>query len=108
MEEPAPQTAVDLAREVANARRRLWVGGVLSWKFKGRPWQKRMYDFVRACWHLTPFLMMVAHRRSGKSSTGLVICLEECLKQGNITCAVICGTKEQAAAICEESFVALL
>jgi hypothetical protein len=90
------------------ARRKLWQIGHLEWKFEKYPWARQMYDWTRARWGASPFLFWFVHRRGAKSTTGLVIALEECLRTPNTRCAVICKTKEQAQEICDLSMDQLL
>src|SRR5258708_6007789 len=79
-----------LREEIAKgeAKRRLWKKGELSWKFQRHPWGKEMYDFVRAHWG--QHVHFRVHRRGIKSSTGLIIGIEECLRASGIDVAVVC------------------
>lgn len=102
------QSLADAVRERKEARRKLWERGILGWKFAGYPWAKDMYEFTRARWGASPYIFWFVHRRGAKSTTGLVIALEECLRAPNTRCAVICKTKEQAQEICDLSMDELL
>lgn len=95
-----------MERERREAKKRLWAAGVLSWKFRDRPWAKEMYDFARMHWGEQIFWLV--HRRGAKSSTGLVIGIEECLRSSGTAIAVVCKTKEQAQGIIDESLLPLL
>lgn len=106
--EDAPGTTAELERRRYEARRRLWGRGVLSWKFEDRPWCKDLYDFVRKAWGLAGFLFAMMHRRGGKSTTAIIVGIEECLREANTRVAIVCDTKEQAQAICDESMSELL
>jgi hypothetical protein len=103
---PAKTTAADIERQKREAKKRLWKAGVLSWKFKERPWAKDMYDFARAHWGEQ--VHWLVHRRGTKSSTGIIIALEECLRAPGTACAIVCKTKEQAQEIIDESLLPLL
>lgn len=81
---------------------------MLSWKFDGYPWAKELYDFVRSHWGVSPHIDVMVHRRGAKSTTNLIIGIEEALRAPNTRCAVLCTTKEQARDVCEESMVAIL
>lgn len=95
----------NLKREAA---RKLWHRGVLSWKFDGYPWARQLYEFIRSKWGVSPHIDAMVHRRGAKSTTGLIVGVEEALRAPNIRCAVLCTTKEQARDVCEESMVAIL
>lgn len=103
-----PKTLEELAAKKREARRRLWKKGNLEWKFEQRPWAKEMYDFTRQRWGASPYLFWLVHRRGAKSTTGVVISLEECIRVANTRCAIICKTKDQAQEICELSMDAIL
>lgn len=103
-----PQTVADVNRQRREARGKLWTRGHLEWKFEGYAWAKEMYDFTRQRWGASPYLLWFVHRRGAKSTTGLVIALEECLRTANTRCAIICKTKDQAQEICDVSLVELL
>lgn len=90
------------------ARRKLWARGNLSWKFEKGPWAKQLYEWIRANFGCSGFLFAMVHRRGWKSSTALIVALEECLRKANTSVAIITSTKEQAEAICDESFVELI
>lgn len=81
---------------------------MLSWKFDGYPWAKLLYDFIRANWGVSPHIDVMVHRRGAKSTTNLIIGIEECLREPNVRTAVLCTTKEQAREVCEESLTAIL
>lgn len=98
----------DEAKKKQEARRKLWERGNLSWKFEERPWAREMYDFTRARWGASPYIFWLVHRRGAKTTTGIIIALEECLRAANIRCAIICKTKDQAQEICDVSMVELL
>lgn len=100
------ETIRDQERKKREAKTRLWAAGELSWKFKERPWAKDMYDFARAHWGQHVYWLV--HRRGAKSSTGIVIALEECLRAPNTSVAIVCKTKEQAQDIIDESLIPLL
>ncbi len=102
---PPPITTAELRQKKRAAKDRLWSAGNLSWKFAGRPWAARFYEFVRANWGASPYVCILAHRRSGKSTAGLIIAVEECIRHANVSVAVICKSKDQARAITEESFL---
>lgn len=101
-------SVAELQEKRSAARRKLWRRGHLEWKFEEGPWAKQMYDFTRARWGASPYILWFVHRRGWKSSTGLVIALEECLRAENTRCALICKTKDQAQEICDTSMVELL
>jgi hypothetical protein len=104
---PAPQeTLAEKQRQFKLACQKLWLAGELRFKFKDRPWQRRMYEFARAL--IGQLIVFLCHRRSGKSTCGIVLLLEECIRNSNTTCAIICKTKDQARAICEETLPELL
>ena len=104
----APRTVADVDRARIEARKKLWRLGHLEWKFEGGPWAREMYDFTRKNWGRSPYLIWGVHRRGWKSTTGIVIALEECLREANTRCAIICKTKDQAQEICDVSMVELL
>lgn len=108
MSDEEPKTLAELQAKKADARRRLWRRGHLEWKFEDGPWAKQMYDFTRARWGASPYLVWFVHRRGWKSSTGIVIGMEECLRVPNTRCALVCKTKDQAQEICDTSMVELL
>src|SRR5229473_879111 len=97
------RTAVELAAAQKDAKRRLWHKGVLSWKFQDYPWAKDLYNFIRDNWGRAPHLDIMIHRRGTKSTTCLIVGIEECLRMSNIRVGVLCGTKEQAREVCDES-----
>src|SRR5216110_742012 len=105
----AADDAVTMAQRL-RARHALWARGNLSWMFSDRPWQRGMYEFVRQGMGelASPYVMLTAHRRSGRSSTGLIVGMEECIRVPNVSVAVICKTKDQARAIVEEALAELL
>lgn len=80
----------------------------MSWKFDGYPWARLLYDFIRSHWGISPHLDVMVHRRGAKSTTCLIIGIEECLRAPNTSCAVLCTTKEQARDVCNESLTAIL
>lgn len=65
-----------------------------------------VYDFIRERWGETVWIL--AHSRSGKSTTGLVVTLEECIRSPHTQVAVVCKSNIQARDICNLSFAALL
>jgi hypothetical protein len=101
-------TLLDAEEQRRGAKRKLWAQGLLSWKFKSRPWCKDIYSFIRSNWGVSPFVFVMAHRRSGKSSTGIVVGLEECLRTPNTSVAIVCRSNEQAQGIIDESLLPLL
>jgi hypothetical protein len=92
--------------EKREAKRRLWRKGELSWKFQRHPWGKDMYDFVRAHWG--QHVHFRVHRRGIKSSTGLIIGIEECLRAKGIDVAVVCKTERQVQNIIDRLLLPLL
>jgi hypothetical protein len=96
--------------ERLRARHALWRRGNLSWLFSERPWQKGMYEFVRAGMgdSSITYSMISAHRRSGKSSLGLIVGMEEALRAAGTDVAVVCKAKEQARGICDSILPELL
>lgn len=97
-----------LQEEIAKkeAKRRLWKKGELSWKFQRHPWGKEMYDFVRAHWG--QHVHFRVHRRGIKSSTGLIIGIEECLRMPGIDVGVVCKTERQVQNIVDRLMLPLL
>src|SRR6266849_3956308 len=102
------KTVAELTAAQKDAKRRLWHKGVLSWKFQEFPWCKDLYSFLRDNWGLNPHLDVLMHRRGGKSTTNLIIAIEECIRNPNARVAVLCTTKEQAREVCDESMTAIL
>lgn len=103
-----PQTAAELQREQHRAKAELWRRGELSWKFQDYPWARELHTFIRSKWGEAPHLDVMIHRRGTKSTTCLAVGIEECIRHDGVSTAVLCTTKDQARAVCEESMEAIL
>lgn len=105
--DPLQMARPELREAKRAAKAEMWRrGNLANWHFEQFTWARKFYDFYReftgdTCW-------LLAHRRSGKSTSALIVGLEDCFRYPNTKVAVVCKTKEQAKAICEESFKALL
>lgn len=102
---PTDPTELLIAKRQAKAT--LWRQGVLSWKFQDYPWAKDLYTFIRGKWGGPPLPIQI-HRRGTKSTTCMIIGIEECLRTPHTTYGILCNTKDQARDIGDESLTAIL
>ncbi len=76
-------------REILRARDELWRHGILFWKLN--TYQRSLYDFFHET--KTPYTVMNASRRIGKSFTSIIIMLEMCLQNPNFVVLYVQPTK---------------
>lgn len=101
------RTAAEILQAKRDAKATLWRQGVLSWKFNDYPWAKDLYNHIRSRWGGPPIPVQI-HRRGTKSTTCMIIGVEECLRTPNTTYGILCNTKDQARDIGDESLTAIL
>lgn len=85
--------------------RDLWYAGQLRWILR-RHGQRRIHDFVMQCMEEDSFepIVVVTHRRLGKSFLPIALSVERCLQQPGMRCVYGAPTHEQVMDIVEPNY----
>ncbi len=95
-------------KQAAAAEATLWRRGALRYLLGAMPilpprrgveTLRKVYDWFRAGWGKGKPLVLLAHRRFGKSGLLFILAAEECIRHPRARVAVVCDSKEHASDI---------